>query len=536
MKAFAILSMLAFGSGLPAAAAAGLPRTVRTASGLVAGAPSREPSVMAYRGVPYAAAPIGPLRWRAPKEVKPWRGVRSAVYPGAVCPQPAAETIAGLRIDEDCLNLDIWSGALRAGERRPVMVWFHGGERGFGAASQPIFDGTALASKGVVLVTVNYRGGPFGLLATPELSAESGHKASGNYALMDNIAALKWVRRNISAFGGDPDNVTIFGQSFGAGTCHFLSLSPLAKGLFRRMINQSHALYPRDPALFGAAMRYLPLRDAEADGRRFMRIAGVRSLAELRKLPWQALVEAYRKSKTDLLWTYALDGYVLPRTYAATYAAAAQADVDELAGENADESGAAADTAFDLVAAGKALRPNNSIALLGHARYLAYVYKKFGQMSDEYLKLYPAADDRGAFVSANSAIRDSARVSQWMWAGAFTNRRTKPVYLYFFTYAPPGPDRDVTGAYHGAELGYVFGNPAPAWREEDRRIADVMMSYWTNFAKSGDPNGAGLPDWPKFDPRRERTMELGRRFGPIPLAGKSETSFWERYFATQPAR
>ena len=536
MSRFAVLLTLMLGLGLPSPAAARMAGTVRVEGGLVKGAPSREPAIMAYRGLPYAAAPVGPLRWRAPAAAKPWKDVRPAEQPGAVCPQPASDIIAGLKIDEDCLNLDIWTGASRAGERRPVMVWFHGGERGFGAGSQPIFDGAALAKRGVIVVTVNYRGGPLGLLATPELSAESSRGASGNYALMDNIAALKWVKRNIAAFGGNPGNVTIFGQSFGAGTSHFLSLSPLAKGLFQRMINQSHALYSRDPAMFQAAMRYLPLKDAEADGQTFMRIAGARSLADLRKMPWQALVEAYRKSKSDLLWSYTLDGYVLPRTYAETYAASAQADVDELAGENADESGAAADTAFDLVTAGKAAVPNNSIALLGHAAYLDFVRKKFGAMADEYLLLYPATDDRGAFVSANNAIRDSARVSQWLWAGAFTQRRTKPVYLYFFTYAPPGPKRYVTGAYHGAELGYVFGNPDPAWDAQDRRLSDTMMSYWTNFAKTGNPNGAGLPTWPAFDRRKQRTMELGRLFAPIPLADKDRTDFWQRFFATQPAR
>jgi para-nitrobenzyl esterase len=302
------------------------------------------------------------------------------------------------------------------------------------------------------------------------------------------------------------------------------------------MINQSHALYPRDPALLKAAMRYLTLKEAEADGQAFMKIAGVKSLAELRALPWPAVINAYRKSKAYLSWTYVIDGYVLPRNYTDTYAVRAQADVDELAGENADESGAAANTGYDLVAAGKAVPPNNTVALLDRADYLDYVQKKFGAMSDDYLQLYPAADDREAFMSANAAIRDSARVSQWLWAGAFTHRRDKPVYLYFFTHAPPGPNRDVTGVYHGAELGFVFDNPGPAWGAGDRRIANLMSSYWTNFAKTGDPNGAGLPRWPRFDPSQPQTMELGQRFAPMPLADRDKINFWERFFATQPAR
>ncbi len=503
---------------------------------MVKGAAARDPAVMAYRGLPYAAPPVGALRWRAPRRALPWKGVRPARLPGATCPQPASEVVAGLRIDEDCLNLDVWTAARDAQERRPVMVWFHGGERGFGSGSQALFYGAALAKKGVVLVTVNYRGGPLGLLATPDLSAENPDHVSGNYALLDNIAALQWVQRNIGQFGGDPHNVTIFGQSFGAGTSHFLSLSPLARGLFKRMINQSHALYARDPSMFQAAMRYLPLKDAETDGQKYVAATGACSLAELRAMPWQALIAAYQKSKTDLLWSYALDGNVLPRGYAETYAAAMQADVDELAGENADESGAAADTAYDLVTTGKAQRPNNNIALLGRTGYLEHARRKFGPMADDYVALYPAADDRQAFTSANAAIRDNARVSQWMWAGSFTHGRTKPVYLYYFDHAPPGPKQSVTGAYHGAELGYVFANADPAWDAQDRRVADLLSSYWTNFAKTGDPNGPGLPYWPAYDPRRQQTMELGQHFAPIPLADPHKITFWQHFYATQPAR
>jgi para-nitrobenzyl esterase len=475
---------------------------------------------------------VGNLRWRAPQPPRAWQGVRKADQPGPVCPAPQGQGNAGRPMDEDCLFVDVWTGAASSRERRPVMVWFHGGDAGFGAGSSPNYDGTGLAAKGVVVVTVNYRGGPLGLLATPELTQESGHNASGDYSLMDDIAALKWVQKNIAAFGGDPTNVTIFGQSWGSGTEHFLSLSPLAKGLFHRMINQSHARYPRDPELLVIGSGYRRLQEAEADGAKYVQALGVKSLAELRSVPWQKLIEAYQSQK-DLRWTYLVEGYVVPRSYTDTYAAAAQADVFEIAGSNVDESGASPDTAFDLLTSGKTQRLNFP-ALYRLVDYLALAKRKYGAMADEFLRLYPATSDREAFLSASTAVRDNNRISPWMWSTAFTQQRSKPVYLYFFTHAPPGPNHDLLGAYHGAELAYVFNRPGAAWTDADRRIGDQMSSYWVNFARSGNPNGPGLPEWQPFDGKTEQLMELGDHFQAIPLADKARLDFWRRFYATQP--
>jgi para-nitrobenzyl esterase len=535
MEQLAAALTLALGvvAGVASAAIGG---TVRLDGGEVAGAKTADASVTAFRGLPYAAPPVGELRWRAPAPPKPWQGVRTADQPGPICPQPATPGNAGRAMDEDCLYLDIWTAASASAEHRPVMVWFHGGDAGFGAGSGPQYDGTALAAKGAVVVTVNYRGGPLGLLAAPELSQESAHHASGDYSLMDDVAALEWVQRNIAAFGGDPRNVTIFGQSWGSGTEHFLSLSPLAKGLFQRMINQSHARYPHDPELFAIGAGYRPLQAAEADGAKFERLLGVHSLKELRAVPWQKLIEAYGNAR-DLHWTYVLDGYVVPHSYADTYAAGAQADVFELAGDNVDESGASPDSAFDLLAAGQSQRLNFP-ALHRLSDYLKLARQKYGPMADEFLKLYPASNDREAFLSSSAAVRDNNRISTWMWATAWTQRHHKPVYLYLWTHAPPTRDHDLLGAYHGSEIAYVFDhlNPqAAAWTEEDRRIADRMSSYWVNFARSGDPNGSGLPQWPAFDGRTEQVMELGDHFQPIPLAEQARLDFWRRFYRTQPA-
>jgi para-nitrobenzyl esterase len=465
--------------------------------------------------------------------------VRNADQFGPVCPQAANGGAAGRTISEDCLNLDVWTGAKSASEKRPVMVWIHGGNAGVGVGDPPQFDGAALAGKGVVLVTVNYRGGVLGNLALPELSRESGRNASGNYGLMDDIAALTWVRKNISAFGGDPNNVTVFGQSFGADSIDFLNISPLAKGLYRRAITQSHARYPRDPDLFEQATAWKSLAAAEADGLKTLDKLGVHTLKDLREVPWQKLVEIDRAiagSGADP--GQILDGWVLPHTYSEAYALGAQHDVSAMAGDAKDEGGASPDTAFDIVAK-TGVKPRVAFpAAFTLADYRERARKKFGARLDEFLALYPASTDREAFFASSAAARDGSRVSTWLWAGAWRAKATQPVYLYSWTHAPPGKDRELTGARHASELAYTFGNLAPpdqGWTDQDRRIADTMTSYWVNFARTGNPNGPGLAAWPAFDPGDARLMELGERFQPIPVADKAKLDFWRRFYDSQPA-
>jgi para-nitrobenzyl esterase len=518
---------------------------VRVETGLLSGVPGEDTSVTAFKGVPYAAPPTGALRWRPPQPPLPWQGVRAADHFGPVCPQPEAigrgglGQVEGLAMSEDCLFLNIWTGAKSAGERQAVMVWFHGAGPNQ-AGSLPLYWGENLARKGVLVVTVDYRIGILGGLATPELSKESEHGTSGNYTLLDDIAALKWVQKNIAAFGGDPDNVTLFGQSYGAGTQHRLSLSPLAKGLFKRMILQSHARYPRDPVIMQVATSYQTLENAEENGARYMEKLGVHSLAELRALPWQKLVEANAGESAQLV-----DGYVVPHNYTDTYAAGTQNNVLVIAGVNRDETGAAPETAFQRIAAraanAPAAAPANNVppVVASVAGLKAYAARMFGAMADEYLKLYPAGSDGAAFRAHNDTVRDDARISLWMWASAWRARATQPMYLYFWDHAPPGPNHDFTGAYHGSEIAYVFNNANPPnepWTDQDRRIGDIMSSYWSNFARSGNPNGPGLPQWPAFDGHTEHVMELGEQFQPMPLAEPAKVDFWKRFYQTQPAR
>ena len=526
---------------------AAIAEPVRIETGWVSGGATNDPSVTVFRGLPYAAPPVGDLRWRPPAAPARWEGVRNADQRGNICPQPAGGGAGnGLTMSEDCLNVDVWTAAASSSERRPVMVWFHGGNAGMGAGTGPQQDGEPLASKGVVLVNVNFRAGPLGHLASPELSRESGHSASGNYGTMDCIAALRWVKTNIAAFGGDPDNVTIFGQSFGAGTEHFITLSPLSAGLFNKVIYQSHAHYAHDPELMSIGSAYRTKKQAEADGVIYENVLGTHDLKALRAMPWQKLMDAYsatalaenaearKNGATGISWLYSLDGYVVPRNYSQSYALGVHTDAPVMAGNNHDEGGASPDTAWDLVAQGTKLRAAFP-AFTSLKEYLDWAHAKFGSMTARFLELYPAASDREAFFSSSAAARDSNKNSTWMWASDWKKRNTQAAYLYFWTHGASGPNHDLQGASHGSELAFIFGHPAQGWTQDDLRIADMMQRYWTNFARTGNPNGPGLPEWKPFDGSTAQLMELGEHFQAIPLADKVKLAFWKSFFASQPA-
>ena len=520
---------------------------VRAESGLVQGIPARDASITVYKGIPYAAPPIGELRWRAPQAPIPWQGVRKADQFGSLCPQsqpPGAQ----LPMSEDCLFLNVWTGASSASERRPVFVWIYGGGFSGGSGSSPEFDGEDLARKGLVVVTFNYRLGALGFLATPELSKESGHRASGNYGLLDDVALLKWVQKNIGAFGGDPSRVTIGGQSAGAGSVGFLSISPLAQGLFQRSAAQSHARYPRDPELRYLSVSWRPLKGAENAGVKFAEERGAHSLKGLRALPWQKLVVDGSVYDEDVdtgssakppLFRPVVDGWVIPFSYGEAYVRGVQNDVAFLAGNNLDETGAVPETAFALLRSAHAeVRPGAPHTNVTLKDYLSAARQKFGSMADEFLKLYPATTDDEAALANNAAARDNSRVSTYLWGTEWSRHSKRPVYTYFWTHRPPGPDHDRRGAYHGSEIAYVFDNPYPAnrpWTDEDRKIADIMSSYWANYAATGNPNGPGLPVWPAYDPKSPRVMELGEQFKPIPVAEPEKLDFWRRFFMTQQA-
>ncbi len=542
-----LLSGIALTLSLATSVQATETRIVPTEAGQVSGVAGRDPSVTVYKGIPYAAPPIGDLRWRAPQPAAHWDGVRQADHFGDVCPQETRGQ--AVPMSEDCLTLNVWTAARASGEKRPVFVWIYGGAFSAGSGSDPTFDGEGLAKKGIVVVTFNYRLGALGFLATPELSAESGHDASGNYGLLDDVAALKWVKANIAAFGGDPDRVTIGGQSAGAGSVGFMTMSPLAKGLFQRAILESHARYPRDLELRYLSVSWRPLKTAETQGVVYAASTGARSLTELRALPWQKLVVGGDLADSDVYtgstarppaFRPSVDGWVLPHDYNDTFSQGLQSDVWIIAGNNKDETGAVPDTAFDTLRApgGNPFRPGMPHVSVTLAEFQAAARTKFGAMADAFLKLYPAANDQEAALQSNQAARDNSRISTWLWGTLWTKTARHPVYTYTWTHAPPGPGHDLRGAYHASEINYVFDNLYATdrpWTDDDRKIADTMSGYWANFIATGNPNGKGLPDWPAYDPAKAQVMVLGDSYGPMPVATPERIDFWKRFFAIQDA-
>ncbi len=472
---------------------------VKTAGGLVNGVTVADGTIRVFNGIPYAAPPVGELRWRAPQPPQAWEGVRDASTPGPACLQGAVyPDISFPKESEDCLTLNIHAPA--GGERRPVMVWIHGGGFTAGGGPEPRHDGLAFARRGIVLVTINYRLGVFGFFAHPELTRESGTGSSGNYGLLDQVAALRWVKDNIASFGGDPGNVTIFGESAGSFSVSALVASPLAKGLFHKAIGQSGAF-------FSTTLGLVPLATAEKAGDTFVAAAGAGSLAALRAMPGGLLMETARKAR--FRGGPILDGVFLPSDVHAIYAAGAQSHVPLLAGWNADE-----------IRAAITLRPVKPTA----QSFADDVRKRFGEHAAAVLAAYPAATDADAIESAAALGNDSfIGYSTWKWIEMHLATGGSPVYRYSFDRKIPVPDghkvngvpataRDI-GARHAGEIEYVFGSqkrslPTVPWEPADLALSETMTSYWANFARTGDPNGPGLPPWPRYTPDARKVLHL----------------------------
>jgi para-nitrobenzyl esterase len=513
-----LLSVVLCGVSGPLLAAIAAP--VRTESGRVAGVPGRDASITVYKGIPYAAPPVGALRWKPPQPAAPWQGVRKADAFGDTCAQPARSS-GGQKLSEDCLYLNVWTGASSAAEKRPVLVWIYGGGYMAGSASQPSSDGEALARKGIVVVSMNYRVGPFGFLAMPALSRESQHHVSGNYGLLDMIATLRWVQRNIAAFGGDPARVTIAGQSSGGGSVLLLAQSPLAKGLFRGGISQS------GPRAIGDTIfpQVRTLASTERRGERFAAGHGAYSLQELRALTWEQVLKGVAMDNADPgddgdaslpVFRPAIDGWVLPASVSDTYARGLQQDIPVLAGFNLDEMGAEPHPSFTLADLHKSTQ------------------RDYGPMADELLSLYPAANDAQAGDAQKTVSRERSRATTYLWATEWKQKAAHSnLYLYFWNHVPPGP----RAACHGCEIPFVFNNLdliQQPWTEQDRKHAEIMSSYWANFVSNGDPNGPGLPHWPAFD-GKPQVMGLGDHAGAMPVAEPAKLDFIRRFFAAQKA-
>jgi len=475
-----------------------------------------ENGLKVYRGIPFAAPPVGDLRWRAPQPVKPWRGVRHADKFAPACMQVAGPATAVQPPSEDCLYLNVWSPAKSSSERLPVMLWIHGGGFRAGATSEPIYYGDQLAKKGVVFVSITYRLGVFGFLAHPSLSAESQQHVSGNYGLLDMIAALGWVKRNIADFGGDPGRVTIFGESAGGIAVSILCASTLTKGLFQGAISESGGSFgPVHGGSRGPGENLHPLAEAEKSGTEWATKAGAATAQKLRALPAEKVLSMAAGAPS---WPI-VDGWVIPDDQYRMYKEARYNDVPILVGYNSDEGASFAPPATPDA-------------------YIEAVRKRYGLYAERLLELYPPGDGKVA-KSARDLMRDSAfGWHTWTWARLQAANGKSKVFLYYFDQHPENfaaGSMTGIGAPHAAELPYAFqhlGLPKmPPATSDDTAISNAMAAYWTNFAKTGDPDETGLPKWPEFREAGSQAMYFAGTPHPASIDNEDGLKALDAYFA-----
>jgi para-nitrobenzyl esterase len=505
----AVLSVFATGIGV-----AQQPARVKTEYGLVQG--TSEDGLTVYRGIPFAAPPVGDLRWRAPEPAASWEGVRQATKFAPMPVQRMGNPSGEQRpMSEDCLYLNVWTPAKSASAHIPVLVWIYGGGFNMGSTSEPNYSGEKLAQKGVVLVSIAYRVGQLGFLAHPELSAESPHHVSGNYGLLDMIAGLQWVQKNIAAFGGDPGKVTIFGESAGGIAVSMLCASPLAKGLFHGAISQSGGSFgPPRPTLFpGENLKVLA--DAERSGEVYAKSAGASSIAELREVPADKLPAG--GFGQAMAWPI-IDGWVIPDDQYKLYEAGHYNDTPILVGYNSDE--------------GASFRPPKT-----PEEYITGVKARYGPFADRLLKAYPVGTDTVP-KTARDLTRDAAfGWHTWIWAKLQAKTGHSKVFYYYFDRHPDYPadsPRAGYGSPHGMDVAYVFehlDSSKPGITKTDLEISDAMSTYWVNFAKYGDPNGPGVPGWPAFNDAHPEVMYFDKTPHPGPVPSAKALEVLDAYFA-----
>ena len=473
---------------------------VQTDTGALRGEELDEKSgLVVYRGIPFAAPPVGALRFKAPQPAPSWTGVRDATEFGAICPQsPVLAMMTGAALpetSEDCLFLNVWTAAGAGDDPRPVMVWIHGGGLSLGWSSEASYDGAAFAGKGVVLVSINYRLGPLGYLAHPALSKESGGE-SGNYGFLDQLAALRWVHRNIEQFGGDPDNVTVFGESAGGTSVHALMASPQAKGLIHRAIAESPWVTDTNiRPLRDAVGRLASAEDVGVAWATAMLGDGAKQTAKaLRALDADTMITRTPQAGQPGAWephvTYSTA--FMPESSEDRYTAGKQNDIPLIAGTNRNEG-----TMF------MAFQP-----LADRAEFVESVKAVYGERAGEVASLYPSnsADELKAqqdrFITDTWFLRATRRMLLGM------DNVSSPAFQYFFTRV--NPENPAWGAHHAAELGYVFNTlDGENYDDTDDRLAALMIDYWVSFARTGDPNGGDRPVWPEFDGKKQAYLELG---------------------------
>jgi para-nitrobenzyl esterase len=485
---------------------------VTTANGIVEGTMDTNTGVRTFKGLPFASPPVGDLRWQPPQPVKDWQGTRKADQFGPRCMQRPIFSDMVFRsngMSEDCLYLNVWTPAKSAKDKLPVLVYFYGGGFAAGDGSEPRYEGASMARKGIVALTVNYRLSVFGFFAHPELTSESAHHASGNYALLDQTAALRWVQRNIAAFGGDPKKVTIAGESAGSVSVSAQMGSPLSKNLIAGAIGESGSLL--------GTLSAVPLQEAEKNGVKFGSSIGADSLAALRAKSAEEILAATAKPGTP--WpSPTIDGYFFPKSPFEIYAAGEQAHVPLLVGSNSEE--------------------NSYQAILGRETPTVENYRKalqrlYGDRAEQVLNLYPASTENEVMDAAKDLASDRfISYSTWKWLVLATRSGGKPGYYYLYsrprpamrpatgttgsTAAPAAAPAPIpSGAVHSAEIEYAMGNLDSnhvfAWTPDDYKVSKVTQEYFANFIKTGNPNGPGLPTWPTFAEGQRMTIDVDTR-------------------------
>ncbi|MEO7990587.1 MAG: carboxylesterase family protein [Chryseolinea sp.] len=477
---------------------------VKTANGSLSGVYNSDKQISIYKGVSFAAPPIGELRWKEPLPLKSWKGTKECTsFPASPMqnsPVPfmmwSQEFITPAKpLSEDCLYLNIWSSAKSEGRKQPVFVWIHGGAFLSGSGACPIYDGEALAKEGIVYVSINYRLGIFGFLAHPELTAESKHHASGNYGLLDQVAALQWIKANIAAFGGDPNNVTIAGQSAGSMSVQSLVASPLAKDLFQRAIAQSGASFNRVSR---------KLDEGEKAGASLSQKSG-----DLKKLRTLSADSVLRLGNTFPFGTFSpiIDGYFLPQDMKTIFESKKHNDV--------------------MLMAGWVMGDGNLMgAPMSQSDFIVFAEKTYGEKKDAFLKVFPAGSEEEAKQSQTKlGLMQFASLPDHQWALYNTSKS----YLYQFSYVPTDkPDFPNYGAFHTSEVPFALHTLKywdRPWTNKDYRVEKYMSSYWINFIKTGNPNGKGLPEWNSYDATLQTTMEFGEQPVSKPGLLKAELQF-----------
>lgn len=488
------------------AAISSVDNQVTVTGGVIEGTVEKN-GIRVFKGIPFAAPPVGSLRWKAPQPVIPWEGIRQTKK---FAPSPMQNSFIPVwfmgvpnNFSEDCLYLNVWTPAGDNGDRLPVMVWIYGGAFSQGSTATPVYDGARLAKKGVVVVSVAYRVGPFGFLAHPELTREGG---TGNFGLLDQIAGLEWVRDNIAAFGGDPNCVTIFGESAGGVSVSMLAISPKARGLFHRAISQSGGSFTPPKRSNEGAQLIPTLEIAEKEGVEFLAKIKAKNITAARALSAKAILKAGSGGRPNY------DGYVLPEDPYELYQKGNFNDTPILIGTNSDEG-----RLF--------IRSNISPGV-----FTIRVREAFGVHADGILGVYPHATKTQATQSSRDIVGDVLfGWPTWTWARLQTEKGTHPAFVYYFDHRTP---RSPEGAGHAAEIVYVFGTIKKP-RPEDTKMFDLMSNYWVNFAKTGNPNGSELPLWQPFTVESQQVMYLGASCGMQPVPHRERLDVLDSYYAWQ---